>query len=264
VHGVTPKSTVILRLNRMMSIELIKENIDLISQEVVEVLISRFGKNRLITIVLYGSAIAKSNIVPNDLDILVLLNTYSTEDVLILRDIVNNYPVELFIDYKDQIERKGLENYQRGRHGTYFFVSMAYAKVLYGKNYYTSHVGDIPFTIIQKDLLFRIEEYFYRIQKLISQKENIDLLMIEKYISRICTDLLLYTKELEFSKLHSYHYKEIVQEIFIKSNLVNNETTSLIEDLFGKQKVEIVPVLFGALYTIYMNCFDNWKKKAII
>ncbi len=248
----------------MLSIELVKENIDLLSQEVVEVLISRFGKNRLITIVLYGSAIAKSNIAPKDLDILVLLNTYSVEDISILRGVATNYPVELFIDYKDQIELRGLENYQRGRHGTYFFVSMAYAKVLYGKNYYASHASDIPFEIIQRDLLFRIEEYFYRIQKLISQKENIDILMIEKYISRICTDLLLYTKELEFSKLHSYHYLEIVQEIFIKSSLVNSEIACLIECLFGERKIEIVPELFGALHAVYMNCFDNWKKKAII
>ncbi len=248
----------------MVSIELTKENIDLLSQEVVEVIASRFGKNRLVSVILYGSAISKSYIVPNDLDILVLLDTYSVEDIFILREIAINYPIELFIDYKDQIEQKGIENYQRGRHGTYFFVSMAYAKVLYGINYYASRAGEIPFTVIQRDLLFRIEEYFYRIQKLISQKENIDTVMVEKYISRICTDLLLDTKELEFSKLHSYHYKEIVQEIFIKSRLVNSETARLIEGFFSEQKVEIIPALFGALHTIYMTCFDNWKKNDIV
>lgn len=248
----------------MVSIELTKENIDLLAQEVVEVLTVRFGKNRLISVILYGSAISQSDIIPKDLDILVLLDTYSVEDILILREIATKYPVELFIDCRDQIEQKGLENYQRGRHGTYFFVSMAYAKVLHGVNYYALHAGEIPFAIIQRDLLFRIEEYFYRIQKLISQKENIDMFMVEKYISRICTDLLLYTKELKLSELHSYHYKEIVQEIFIKSSLVNAETTRLVEDFFSGQKIETVPVLFGALHTIYMACFDNWKKRAII
>jgi predicted nucleotidyltransferase len=248
----------------MVSIELTKENIDLLAQEVVEVFMARFGKNRLISVILYGSAISQSDTVPKDLDILVLLDTYFVEDISILREIATKYPVELFIDYRDQIEQKGIENYQRGRHGTYFFVSMSYAKVLHGVNYYALHAGEIPFTIIQRDLLFRIEEYFYRIQKLISQKENIDMFMVEKYISRICTDSLLCTKELKFSELHSYHYKEIVQEIFIKSSLVNTETARLVEDFFSEQKIETVPVLFGALYTIYITCFDNWKKKDII
>lgn len=248
----------------MVSIELTKENIDSLSQEIVKILISRFGTSRLISVILYGSAISRSNIAPHDLDVLILLDTYSTEDILILREIVLSYPVELFIDYKDQIERKGIENYQRGRHGTYFFVSMAYAKILYGINYYALHVGDIPFTLIQKDLLFRIEEYFYRIQKLLSQKENVDMTILEKYVSRICTDLLLYKKELDFSNLHLYHYKEIALKIFVKSSLVNSETAFLIENFFSEKKNEIIPVLFGALHSIYMTCFDNWKKKDII
>ncbi len=248
----------------MVSIELTKENIANISKEIVELLVDRFGKDRIVSVLLYGSAIAESDTLPKDLDILVLLDTYHIDDILILREIGIKYPVELFIDYKDQIEQKGLEYYQRGRHGTYFFVSLAYAKVLYGKNYYASCADQIDFYIVQRDLLFRIEEYFYRIQKLISQKENIDISMIEKYISRICTDLLLCTKELGFDRLHSYHYREIIREIFPKSRLVDKETVALVKNFYNKPNLLDLPVLFGKLHLIYMSCFENWKKRAII
>lgn len=237
-----------------------KDKIDIVKY-IIDSIQRHFKKQRIICLILYGSALNESKIEPKDYDLLLLLDRYSKTDYQMLKIVKNNFPVELFIDYKDQILRKGLENYQRGRHGSYFVGCLAYGKCLLGNNFYLSNLDKISRNIMQRDLLFRIEEYFYRIQQHYVNdglNDNDSLRMVKKYISRICMDLLLYSGELTFVDIHKFHYSQIMT-LVLKSVLFSRNDKDLLRKLLlDSKKVNLIGLTIQSLYEVYLNCFEGW------
>lgn len=224
------------------------------------IIVNRLGKNRVICIINYGSVLSNSSIEPKDYDLIVLIKDFNPFDYSILREIKINYrKAEIFLDYLNVIKKRGILNYQRGRHGSYFFKVLAYGKCLYGKNYYLKNIKEISLKQIRKDLLYRIEEYFYRIQK--DYINNFDLnkedLQIKKYISRICLDLLLFSGELDFKDMHQFHYKEIFDSHVNNSKLFSLELKYLIKDYMSGTRFENISPLISSLYFVYIKCFEN-------
>src|SRR4030042_6673573 len=97
-------------------------------------------KDRVICLLGYGSSLSDSKNLPKDYDFLLLLDKYDQKDYELLKKVKNNLSLDLFIDYWEYINQRGFDNYQRGRHGTYFIPILATAKCLLGKNIYKENL----------------------------------------------------------------------------------------------------------------------------
>jgi len=197
---------------------------------------------------------------PTDFDFLLLLDKYQSKDYLLLSFFKKlNLPIEVFVDYKNQILLRGIKNYQRGRHGSYFFKILASADTLLGRNFYKENEGKLDKNKIKSDLLYRIEEYFYRIQKSIVNEEDPSKGDIEKYLGRIVTDLLLVTGDIQFSDMHKYHYTKVMSDMLSHSNTMNRDIAELIAKFQSNSKINIdlLGKLVGALYEQYLEISKN-------
>lgn len=212
-------------------------------------ILSQFEHGRIQCLIAYGSSLVDGAVSPNDFDFLLLLDKYDPTDVAVLKDFSSIFPTELFIDYKDQILRKGLNNYQRGRHGVYFFATLAYAECVVGNNFYQENLFLISPSQIKRDLLFRIEEYFYRIQKhYLNSRSEFDQRYIKKYIARIVFDICLFKEEIPLEDFHKMHYLDILREYV----LAEGQAAEPFD-------FDDVPNIVGELYEQYLQCFDSIK-----
>lgn len=241
---------------------LISVNCDDINRIVTEKVESLFGRDRIICLLHYGPKIQFDGISPADFDFLLLLDKYQDKDYLLLSFFKKlNLPVEIFIDYRDQILLRGIKNYQRGRHGSYFFKILASADTLLGKNFYKENESELDRNKINSDLLYRVEEYFYRIQKSVIDEQNSSKKEIEKYLGRIITDLLLVAGDIQFSDMHRYHYTRVMSDILEQTNVISAETKKLIAKLQSKPHVDInlLSRLIGVLYKQYIEIRQNTR-----
>ncbi|HAG07961.1 MAG TPA: hypothetical protein DCK87_00050 [Desulfotomaculum sp.] len=227
---------------------------------VIEKAISFFGKNRIICLLRYGPKTRFDGTPPADFDFLLLLDKFQSKDYLLLSFFKKlNLPIEIFVDYRDQIILRGIKNYQRGRHGSYFFKILASADTLLGRNFYKENEGKLDKNKIKSDLLYRIEEYFYRIQKSIVNEEDPSKGDIEKYLGRIVTDLLLVTGDIQFSDMHKYHYTKVMSDMLSHSNTMNRDIVELIAKFQSNSKINIdlLGKLVGVLYEQYLEIRQN-------
>lgn len=234
------------------------EKILKIQNNVVESINQSFPKERVVCLLNYGSSLAQTDIPQNDYDFLLLLDSYNESDYQIIREIKKANSVEIFIDYWDQIKKKGFSNYQRGRHGSYFFLCLATAKCLLGENVYDINKSKVSRESIEFGLLHRIEEYFYRIQKL-ATSNDMDMRMIKKYFSRICMDMLLFTGEMNFHEVHTLHYTEIISTKIKSSSLFSTETHEKLNN-FSENENDIMDII-SILNNIHLNLFIDFKKQ---
>lgn len=241
---------------------LISANCNYIDKIIIEKVISLFGRDRILCLLRYGPKTQFDGTPPVDFDFLLLLDKHRDKDYLLLSSFKKlNLPVEIFIDYKDQIILKGIKNYQRGRHGSYFFKILASANTLLGKNFYKENERKLDKSKINSDLLYRVEEYFYRIQKSATNEQNSSKKIIEKYLGRIVTDLLLVTGDLQFSDMHKYHYTSVMSEVLERTNAISAGTKKLISRFQSKPDIDINLLcrLVGVLYKQYLEIRQNTR-----
>jgi len=224
---------------------------------VKEYILENFDKKRIECLILYGSHLSSSKTKPKDYDFLLLLDTYNEKDLDLVKGLNKDQNIEFFIDYKDQIIEKGFNNYQRGRHGTYFFIALAYGKCLLGENYYLKNLDKIYYPKVKLDLFFRIEEYFYRIQKHYVNSRILDLEYIKKYISRIVFDLLLIRETIDFPNFHKIHYLDIFDEYVYEKDVFSENLDSLLKDIITHDNMKTVPSLLKFLYKEYLKDFKS-------
>lgn len=237
----------------------------IIQKYLINFIKENFRNNRIICLLAYGSSICYSpKMKPKDYDFLLLLDKYNKSDYKILKRITNKYHIELFIDYWDYIKRKGFDSYQRGRHGSYFVPYLALAKCLIGENIYQQSVKIIPIKTIKKDLLYRIEEYFYRIQKLYIYKDKDASNVTKKYISRICIDLLLYANEMSFEEIYTIHYEEVIHKKVMHSNIFDQNIKAQLSKLFLRMNTNLLLETIGSLYEVYLKCFEDYRKTYLL
>jgi len=244
-------------------LKLIQLNYEDIEKIIIEKINSLFNKDRIICFLKYGPKEKFDGSSPEDFDFLLLLEKYQKEDYSKLSSIKKmNLPIEIFIDYKDQIISKGIENYQRGRHGSYFFKILSYAETLIGNNYYKENQDKLNESKINFDFLYRIEEYFYRIQKNIINIENIKKPEIEKYLGRILTDLMIIKKEIEFKDMHTSHYTHIIYNKLKSTNIIDNNTKDLIIKFLSDNIIntDIIGEIIGDLYERYLKIREEVVK----
>jgi hypothetical protein len=226
---------------------------------IVSKILQHFSPRRVVGVIAYGSALDKQ-CKNEDYDFFLVLKSFNEKDFLILEKILKYFKdtnVSLFINYKDWVEKKGIHNYQFGRHGVYFINVLTEGNVLYGKNIYSEYAKKIKSREIKHDLLYRIEEYFYRIQKELKISNSDATNHIKKYFYRIMIDLMLLEKIVSFKEVARTHYKRLVDEKMSINDL-------LLCKKFKKDYLRFdsytdntyVPKLYKKLYTAFIQCYQ--------
>jgi hypothetical protein len=179
---------------------------------ICELVNSSFAAERICCLLRYGPSSSATGAPPSDYDFLLLLDSPQPADYACVRKLsTHKLPIEIFIEYRDHIELRGIANYRRGCHGTYFVAILATAACLLGENYYAHQLPLLSPNTMKADLLDRIEEYFYRLQKMVLNNERLETASLLKYFARIVTDLLLYAGELQYSDMHTCHFTDIIE-----------------------------------------------------
>ena len=236
------------------ALNLISEKSENIDFKVVNEIKSLFNEGRIVCLLRYGPKTRYDGSCPEDFDFLLMLDEYQNNDYALLSSLNKlKLPIEVFIDYKDQIRSKGIKNYQRGRHGSYFFKILSSAKTLIGTNFYKENEKLLDGDKINHDLLYRIEEYFYRIQKSVINNEQPTKDQVEKYLGRILTDLMLVNGDIQFNDVHNYHYTDIIFKVLKQADLLNKKKKNLIVNFASNSVLDInlLGEIIGKLYEKY-------------
>lgn len=202
---------------------------------------ANFDKGRLICVLRYGPKVSLGGLKPEDYDYLILLDRPSDADyrkvLKIKKELIRH---EIFIEYRDYIESKGFKNYQRGCHGSYFLKILAEAECIVGNNFYKDKIKFIEENKSIDELFFRIEEYFYRIQKEILKNGNqFDVQKIKKTLLRIITDQLILNGNLSFSDMQTVHHSDILNVSIDKNLLGEKAWFTKLKKIFEKTSIKI-------------------------
>lgn len=234
------------------------------AKEINKIIVSRvlqnFNSRRVVAIIAYGSALDKQ-CEPHDYDFFLVLKSFNVEDFLTLQKVLNCFKksnVSLFVNYKSWIDKKGIHNYQFGRHGVYFINILAEGNLLYGKNIYLEYLPKVRAEKIQHDLLYRIEEYFYRIQKELKISSPNKFSHIKKYFYRIMIDLMILKKVINFKEVAKTHYKRLVEEKMRDTKLFFfKKFKKDYQELNSHTDIEYVSKLYKKLYTSFIQCYQQ-------
>lgn len=235
---------------------------DCVDKIVRDKILSLFHKERIVCLLRYGPIKQTNNKPPSDFDYLLLLDNYQCGDYQLISSIKPlNLPVEIFVDYHRHILQKDISNYQRGCHGSYFIKILGSAHTVYGKNFFTKYINKIDTKKIKSDLCFRIEEYFYRIQKEIINNPIPDKNKINKYIGRIVTDILLLSENLNFSDVNKFHYSEVLFTIRTFQIFRHSKVHLLLQQFHTYSNLNLLTVgkIINILYKIYFETRNKFK-----
>lgn len=203
-----------------------------------------FDKDRLICVLRYGPQLSLGGLEPDDRDYLVLLNSRNNHDYEKILRIKKLLPKsEIFLEYRDYIESKELTNYQRGCHGSYFLRILADSECVVGYNYFQNKTNNLDRNKNINELFFRIEEYFYRIQKdTLNEDGVLNINKIKKSILRLLTDMMIITGDLTFSDMHKVHHSDIL-ELSVRKNLLGKkELFKKIKKVFAAKELSVYEI----------------------
>jgi hypothetical protein len=135
-----------------------------------------FGFNRIISFLYFGSRAFEINVVNNsDYDFFLILDKYLKSDILKIRDILMDkqfcdLDINLNIGYFNDIQYRGINNFQIRSLFKDFYVYLQDAKVLIGNNIFRENPLQITEDQISKITSFKIQEFNGRCDKLFTQK----------------------------------------------------------------------------------------------
>lgn len=234
-----------------------------IENAVKKAVIEHFPKERIVCLLRYGPATTLTGKQPADFDFLLLLDTFDAKDCSSIQ--LLNLPIEIFFDYKSHIELRGIHNYKRGCHGTYFIHILASAQLLLGENYYATIATKLSEEKEHMDLLDRIEEYFYRIQKLLLNDTHGGIKCTPKYLARITTDILLLNGDLTYEQMHQLHYSDILQNTITETDVFPEEQKDLLTMYFTqpfptpRSSSDIIDVLHRAFTILLIRHHEKYS-----
>lgn len=205
------------------------------------------GVDNIVCILLFGSALHNNN--PRDIDIFVLFKKYQETDLKHLRDAMSGFDIiDLHIQWESLLHK--LPELRFGNQGAYFQQILARAKVLWGENVYKH--SRARFSEFDKvDLRKKITEYFFRLDRMyvIHNSTKNEVMYLQKYVARICLDLLLLSGELQAHKLQMYSLEQII--LLVTRSKMSSRLSIDLNIFFDRPSWESYPKVRGVLYQYF-------------
>jgi hypothetical protein len=221
------------------------------------------------TVIWYGSSCYSTTY--NDIDLFIVLKRHTYQAFSALTPLIKRYKkqgitLSLFIEGEDRILARGLGNFQFGRHGVYFISILSHGITLFGKNPFIGWSKKIYSNDIKKSLRYRIEEYFYRAEKIIKSgaRRQRNFNEIKKIIFRIVIDLALYDDKISYKKVARTSHKALIESLvtgnYKRLSLI---TRGYLIDLQSRNiNLHDLPEILDAIYRDYITLFKEQHEQS--
>ena len=224
----------------------------------------RFGKGRIVSFLYFGSRAFNMSVRgDSDYDFMLVLDKYVSTDIEKLRKIVRS---KEFLDedlnlnflYLTDIKFRGKANFQIRSLSLPFYIYLAGAKLLEGRNIFNEDPIRLRKDSLAKMEGFKIQEYYGRCDKLYFQKITDDDLyfQLRKYTKDICWLLLVVRGVLKVNDLTKMRFEEILR-IAISNNIISKSHAKdfqiLLRDNFSKTRLRRLEKIRRYLYLRYLD-----------
>jgi hypothetical protein len=202
----------------------------------------------------------------SDYDFILVLDKYAPNDNLVLRKVVNKFPLHpdlnLSLLYQTDINARKKENFQLRSVLPDLYIYLEGAKVLTGKNLFKENPLQLSSLELTKIMDFKIQEYYGRCDKaFITIASNKRLFrQLQKYTREMLRMFLLRQNILKVHDVSSTNYSEIInlaknQHLF--PHRFNDLTSNLITDNYNKTKLLKIEIVRRIIYEKYLEVFSS-------
>ena len=160
-------------------------------------IVSAFGVENVVCILLHGSLVFNPHLSPQDADLVVVLRRKDQEDCALLRRLVvqsrlSRLPIQLHLIYLEEIPANA-DFFSIHTCGSFFVCHLRQAKALFGENIFDAVIGPSDYHL-QMSLLQKIQQYTFQLRNLIFRSGRIsegELRQARKRSIVVLKDLLM-------------------------------------------------------------------------
>jgi len=200
-------------------------------QAVKKEILNTFDRSRISSLLYFGTRAFNINTTDcSDYDLLLILDTYQDGDALKVKEIADK-PIFKNIDlglnraYKEDIEKRGKDNFQLRSLSTTFYKYLEDAQILIGSNIFKENPIHLSQEEISRLFDLKIQEYYGRCDKLYTKKYSDKKIFQQE--AKYVRDILKYFLIMEgissindFTKLDF----QLVRDLIVKNNLFDKDT----------------------------------------
>lgn len=160
-------------------------------------IVSAFGAENVVCILLHGSLVFNPHLSPQDADIVIVLRRKDQGDCALLRQLVvqsrlSRLPIQLHLIYLEEIPTNA-DFFSLHTCGSFFICHLRQAEVLFGENIFDVVAGPSDYQL-QLSLLQKVQQYTFQLRNLIFKTERIserELRQARKKSIVVLKDLLM-------------------------------------------------------------------------
>lgn len=160
-------------------------------------IISAFGVENIVCILLHGSLVFNPHLIPQDIDLVIVLRRRDLEDCAILRGLVvqsrlSRLPIHLHLIYLEEIPSNA-DFFSLHTCGPFFVCHLRQAEVLFGENIFDAVTGPSDYQL-QLSLFQKVQQYTFQLRNLIFKTGKIldgELRQARKRSVLVLKDLLM-------------------------------------------------------------------------
>lgn len=240
-----------LKMKRFFISEFINQVVNLIPEE------------RITGILGHGSRVFKQQSNHRDLDFILVLDSPSRQDSLVLQNLKQHFhklwvaDLDITLVYKTNIEKGGLEKQGYSTHGSYYNTILAEAECFYGNNIFKEKLQEL--WNYQQGFSQEIWKYTDRLNRSISTE--IDPYFYRKYIKRMLLSLGLSKGIITPHKSNFFSDQDLnkILKILSDDELIEQLPILLEKKERGKEDIQNLFYLYNKIYTLSLE--NNIKVK---
>lgn len=219
---------------------------------------SSFGKERIISLLFFGTRAFNKNVTGfSDYDLVLILDDWKCGDSLLLRKIINSpflgmADINLSLLYKSDIETRGINNFQLRTLKLDIYKYLSTAKVLIGKNYFKENPVTMTSVNLKEYANFKIQEFNGRCDKLYMENISLPELTnkIKKYSREMLRSILISEGKLSFSEIKDIKYQNMYKVAILEKYINSEDANNLTSD--NLKRIEITR---RNIYLKYLDIF---------
>lgn len=194
---------------------------------------------RIVTLVGYGSYFFNRSHDDSDIDLCLVLDKRTPDDLINLKKILASSSSinDITVHYLEELEQRGWGNFTHGTHGAFFLYHLSHAQLLLGYDLFASKAHLVSQQSYRQSLIDQIVAYGDRLQqRIVLGTKKDDRRFYAKYFSRIMVDMMLLDASISFREINRCSPTQLLDEFFSKSSLFSTKTCRLLRIILSTEE----------------------------